>query len=339
MENHHIIIGGTFDRLHLGHKKIIDVAFKKGKLVTIGIAERFLFKNKLLSQTIEDYQTRKKNIISYLKKNNWQTRVKFIPIINFYGTTLTDKTIDSIIVSKATKKNAQLINQARKKINFLELKIIVIEDVLAEDKKLITSERIRLGEIDQNGNNYWQFVIRNSQLKNNQLTLPENLREELRKPLGKVVKEIKKSTLQRSATSKRSMIISIGDIVSIKLMEVGINPDIKIIDFKTKREPIKDQKLLIKNGLKITVKNDPGTINVQSFQVIKQAIDNHFKGVQIQTIVVDGEEDLLTLPAILLAPLNSLVFYGQMYRGAVMVEVTKDIKENVKEIIKKFVEN
>src|SRR4030042_4817507 len=104
MKFNHVIIGGTFDRLHLGHKKVINKAFENGKLVTIGIAERFLFKNKLLSQTIEDYPTRKKNLVDYLKENNWGKRTKFVPIVNFYGTTLVDKTIEAIIVAAAPKK-------------------------------------------------------------------------------------------------------------------------------------------------------------------------------------------------------------------------------------------
>ncbi len=246
--------------------------------------------------------------------------------MNFYGTTLTNKTIEAIVVSKATKKNAEIINQKRKEIGLPQLKIIIIDDVLAEDGKLIFSERIRRGEIDQEGKSYELGVRRKK------LILPEYLREELRKPFGKIIK-----SLHCFKTLKYPIIISVGDIISIKLMEVGINPNIKIIDYKTKRKPIKDQKLLVRNGLKIKVKNDPGTIDIKSFQAIKKAIDSYFKGVQTQTIVVDGEEDLLTLLAILLAPLNSLVFYGQWDKGAIMVEVTEEKKQTVKEIIQKFV--
>jgi len=53
--------------------------------------------------------------------------------------------------------------------------------------------------------------------------------------------------------------------------------------------------------------------------------------------VIDGEEDLLTLPAILLAPLSSLVLYGQWDRGAVMVEVTEEMKNQVKKLLERFV--
>ena len=53
-------------------------------------------------------------------------------------------------------------------------------------------------------------------------------------------------------------------------------------------------------------------------------------------LVVNGEEDLLTLPAILFAPLNSLVLYGHWQYGIIVVEVDEKIKEKVRKILKKF---
>ena len=51
-------------------------------------------------------------------------------------------------------------------------------------------------------------------------------------------------------------------------------------------------------------------------------------------IVVDGEEDLLTLIAVLYAPEKSLVVYGQPYVGIVVVEVTSEKQAEAKEILK-----
>ena len=43
-------------------------------------------------------------------------------------------------------------------------------------------------------------------------------------------------------------------------------------------------------------------------------------------IIVEGEEDLLTLPVIKFAPLGALVVYGQPYVGMVLVMVTERTK-------------
>ncbi len=52
---------------------------------------------------------------------------------------------------------------------------------------------------------------------------------------------------------------------------------------------------------------------------------------QVQ-ILVAGEEDLLTLAAVWLAPLGSLVVYGQPHQGVVTVEVTAQKKREAEKI-------
>ena len=50
-------------------------------------------------------------------------------------------------------------------------------------------------------------------------------------------------------------------------------------------------------------------------------------------IVVDGEEDLLVIPAVVLAPERSIVAYGQPNQGIVVIEVTKRNKLKCRQII------
>ena len=53
--------------------------------------------------------------------------------------------------------------------------IVIIEDVLAEDGKLINSERIRMGEIDRNGKVY-ELPTNHQSITNHYLKMPESLR-------------------------------------------------------------------------------------------------------------------------------------------------------------------
>ncbi len=328
----HLIVGGTFDRLHLGHKKILDQAFKNGQKVTIGLTQKNLYKNKRLSAFIESYQKRKNNIIKYLQDNHWEKRAKFIPIVNFYGSTLTDRTIEAIVVSRNTKKNAEIINQKRKKLGFKALKIMVVDDFLAKDGKLLTSERIRLGEVDQEGNSY-QLSIFKEQKK--QLILPESLRPELRKPLGKVLISVKFIKLKKSP-----MVISVGDIITQKLLEVGIEPDLKIIDFRTRREKFSILNSQFPMNFQFSIlkkyENRPGTVNISTALKLNKLIRQAVFKKQKLWLVIAGEEDLLTLPAILFAPLGSMVFYGQHDRGAIKIKVDLEIKNKVKKLLEKF---
>jgi len=49
---------------------------------------------------------------------------------------------------------------------------------------------------------------------------------------------------------------------------------------------------------------------------------------------VKGEEDLLTLIAVLYSPETALVVYGQPHSGIVVVKVTSEKKAQVKEYLK-----
>jgi len=50
-------------------------------------------------------------------------------------------------------------------------------------------------------------------------------------------------------------------------------------------------------------------------------------------VIVDGEEDLLTLVTVLSAPDDALVVYGQPHKGIVVVKVTKETREKMHRIM------
>ena len=55
-----------------------------------------------------------------------------------------------------------------------------------------------------------------------------------------------------------------------------------------------------------------------------------------QTILVKGEEDLGVLPAILLSPLNTAIFYGQPQKGLVYIKVTETSKQKALKLLQKL---
>ena len=146
-----ICIGGTFDILHRGHKKLLEEAFKhagRDGFVFIGLTKQKIQDN---SRKIRSYQRREKDLIKFLREKNWLDKSKIIPIADRYGLAV-DEDYDAIVVSPETYKAAVEINRKRMKKNRKLLKIIEIPFVLAEDGKPISSTRIRNREIDENGN-------------------------------------------------------------------------------------------------------------------------------------------------------------------------------------------
>jgi hypothetical protein len=77
------------------------------------------------------------------------------------------------------------------------------------------------------------------------------------------------------------------------------------------------------------VQNPKATITDEAITAVRNSFGN---GNRIQ-IVVDGEEDLLALVAVLYAPENSLVVYGQPYEGIVVIKVTQAKRTEISEIL------
>ncbi|MGD8506393.1 MAG: GTP-dependent dephospho-CoA kinase family protein [Candidatus Bathyarchaeota archaeon] len=126
---------------------------------------------------------------------------------------------------------------------------------------------------------------------------------------------------------KPAMVISVGDVVSENMTKHGILVHIAIVDNRVMRQPRKP--VVLKVNQTIYAKNTPGTITDEAWLAVKKALkqNNSVK------IVVDGEEDLLTLVALLHAPSNAFVVYGQPYEGIVVIKVTPQKRQEARRIM------
>jgi len=145
-----VCIGGTFDKLHKGHKTLIKKAFEiagdKGS-VFIGITTDNFAKYK---KNVKPLKERINNVQAYLNKKKYYNKYVIKPISDRYGPSINND-FDAIVVSTETIKTAKEINNKRTKIGKKPLEIVEIKPVLAEDGLRISSTRIRNNEIDENG--------------------------------------------------------------------------------------------------------------------------------------------------------------------------------------------
>lgn len=154
----------------------------------------------------------------------------------------------------------------------------------------------------------------------------------LKKPLGTLIRgsftETTKTLKDMIEKEKPTVIISVGDTVSKNLAESNLFPQVSIIDNRIMRKSA--QPITLTTEKTINVKNPPGTITREARKAIQEALEynGHVK------IIVEGEEDLLTLIAVLYAPEESFVVYGQPYEGIVAIKVTPEKRAEIAEILK-----
>lgn len=126
---------------------------------------------------------------------------------------------------------------------------------------------------------------------------------------------------------KPTKIISVGDAVSDSLVKHGFSPHVLIVDNKIMRKPITPISVGAKKVLH--VKNPAGTLTDETWLVVEAALNE----TQRTKVIVDGEEDLLTLVAVLTAPNDALVIYGQPHEGIVVVKVSESKKKALRKIV------
>jgi len=153
--------------------------------------------------------------------------------------------------------------------------------------------------------------------------LTEHLRGELKKPLGSFVSDI--NELKAFKT-----MICVGDSSSERVLKSGLKPKVCVYDNMCLRKKIDTSEDIKKfKARELAVSNPAGYLNDEVFSAIEDSLsyDGSTK------LFVEGEEDLVTLAAIMLAPMGSVVVYGQPNEGLVAVNVDEKIKNKVKNIL------
>lgn len=164
--------------------------------------------------------------------------------------------------------------------------------------------------------------------------LTPELRNELKVPLGPLIRGSFKYTTERLgqmvADKKPRKLIAVGDRVSQNIARKGIHLDIAVVDNKVMRKPIVPVVLNMEKTFKLN--NPAGTLTDEAWQVMRDAIEYEGR----TKVLVEGEEDLLTLVAVLSAPYGSMVVYGQPKKGIVVLDVTEATRGKIRDIVERM---
>jgi hypothetical protein len=163
------------------------------------------------------------------------------------------------------------------------------------------------------------------------LRLPEEARQLLKRPLGELFRATGEA-VERLRAEPPIRLITVGDVVTAEFLKAGLKPDVVVVDFMVMRSSAGEEIKRTIDAYSIPVrrvKNPAGTLTPE----LREALEGVAPPLKI---VVDGEEDLATLPAVLAAPVGSVVAYGQPEEGVVLVEVTEGKKQEFQELLNKF---
>lgn len=319
----HIAVGGTFDLLHAGHEKLLKTAFSKSQFVTIGIStDKFAKSSGKIP--FENQAIRIKNLKLFLGQNKLTKKSKIIWLNDIWGITLKDKTLQGLVITKQTQKNADLINNLRVKKKLKKLALIICPLANSQDQNPISSTQIKSGVIDRNGKIYIKALA-----KIFDKPISVKARDQLKKPFGKLVR------IDKKTASFYPPFITVGDITTSTFLKSGIIPNISIVDFKVQRKPRFTNLTNLgfaTNNPDVIVTSNAGIVSENLvISLAKMITQNQNRG---QVILVYGEEDLAAIPAVLLSPLGTNIYYGQPNKGAVLINVTQKAKEALCNLLK-----
>ncbi|MFA5346672.1 MAG: phosphopantetheine adenylyltransferase [Methanoregula sp.] len=146
-----VMVGGTFDPLHDGHKRLLTRSFELAGpdgAVVIGLTSDSFAHRKI--HPVRPFASRKSDLERFILKNFHSTRWVIEPLDDRYGSAI-DADFDALIVSEETLPVAVEINKLRREKGKKKVDIHQISCVLAEDGHWISSTRIYRGEIDAHG--------------------------------------------------------------------------------------------------------------------------------------------------------------------------------------------
>ncbi|MCS6784030.1 MAG: DUF359 domain-containing protein [Candidatus Caldarchaeum sp.] len=155
------------------------------------------------------------------------------------------------------------------------------------------------------------------------IVFSEQMKEYVRRPFG----ELRKGNVTYDETLAKALpLVVVGDYSFRKLLAIGVRPHVVVVDGKIERREAFGPDL---SGYKVEkVSNAPGTIQPDAAKAVVAAV---VRG--DGAVLVDGEEDLLALPAMYVLPPRGVLIYGQPKVGYVVVRPSDEIRKRVVEVL------
>lgn len=141
----HVAVGGTFDRLHSGHKLLLTyAALYSTQSVLVGVASSALLNKKRHKEYLQPIDVRIEGVKRFLSTIRKDLSVEVVEIEDVYGSTDVRPELEAIILSEETQKSLDVINKARDAHGLTPLEGVTVPSVTyGPDNTLISSTTLR----------------------------------------------------------------------------------------------------------------------------------------------------------------------------------------------------
>ena len=332
------LIGGTFDRFHSGHMSLIEAGLSHCKKIEVWITDDVIAQSK--DSLVKNWDERKADLEN--STSMYSSRISIHLLSDEFGPAIVNQHATAIICTNETIDNCLEINFQRKEKGLGPLEIISVDKLISWTGKPISSSLIRSGVMDREGKPWIPDSIRGSEA-----SLTPQVESELKNPFGQLIEgpEDDTSIAILEALSQISQvteftgpIIAVGDVTVLGLQNVGRPADLAFIDGKTKRIDWPEMSE-INTGLYDNLRecvNPSGSLTNSLLEICEASILSWQNYGESSLIVVTGEEDLAPLLLHPLAPIGSVVLYGQPGKGVVIRWCDEDSKNRCRNLLMGF---
>ena len=331
------LVGGTFDRLHAGHRILIEKALSECTSLEICLTSDSIAQTK--DPRCESWSVRGQKILDFL--DNSANRVSLHVLEDSDGPAPWHQSATAIMCTPETRAGCDRINSERNRNGLSNLEVIVIEHLNAHDGNPISSSRIRSGEISTEGESWLP-----SGLGDFDFLMTKEVELNLKDPFGRLIEgpeenpEFAMRLVLEEIFGKPGPIIAVGDVTVKTLQDLNNVADIALIDERTKRELWAEAAEIdnSKYDIVLECENQAGILSKSLFECCKVAIDAWLNENKSTLIRVDGEEDLAPLLLHPLAPLGAVVLYGQPGKGVVIRYTGFDSKNRCRDLLSAMIQ-
>jgi len=326
------LVGGTFDRLHDGHLDLLSTGLGAAVHLEVHVtSDRMASSKGPYVQPFDDRLESVHQALQDLQPMGWSLHT----LDDEMGPAPQHPTADALVVSPETLAGGERINQERARQGRSPLALIEVPHRRCEDGGILSSSRIRAGDCDLHGAAWIQAAWTKNDLV---MTLEAGLR--LKEPAGEPFDgpedhpEVAMGALVETLQPHTSPLIAVGDVTARTLLELGIVPDVALVDGLTKRSRLEEAERVNTDRFerRLSARSPAGRLTPDLLHCLMVAM----RGDTTCLVDVDGEEDLAPLYLHLMAPLSAVIVFGMPGRGVMLQRSTLEMKERCRRILNGF---